>query len=709
MEATTVRASARRWVRLVAGAALLLAAVAGLGTLDPDPAAAQGSDVTWDDSWAEQNYDVFLQETGADPAAIPAEPNDESTTEDWRDSVVAMGDQPGWDQDAAVRAIEALDPNYPVSREEAARIMCVGVGCSSDDTEAQIAELARRGITTGRDGSCATSPNSQACIDGFDAGSTSTNAQTITFLSRVLAESGSNFPPSTTNLPGGPPRNLRVTCSLLQNGRYSIGAQWLPPAGGAHAFRMRSSVYPGWTSPNTGSHAHYFDMETLRPVTVSVETMVRRNDSNPTGYILVGTGSASGGPVCQIPPYVSVVGPVSAQEGAPLVFTLELDRTVSSDVTVYVTTEEDTRAGARPATPGDDYTQHLSTPILADRTLVVIPAGQLQATVDVDTVDDSADEYYETLQLRINYISTTHTPHPLIGDPHSAIGTIIDNDTALAEISIDDGSGDEAGMVRFNVRLAEPSGKVVAASVVTSESSPRSASEAQACGVDDASTDYLARSGRVIFDPGETVKEFTVQTCDDSAEEGHETLDVMLSNPANAVLGVMSAVGVIRDDDIPVVSISGPSRSVDEDTGGVANTATFTVSLDRVGLQPITVVAATNTGTATGAACASGGDFVPRLRTVTFAPGERTKSFDVTTCADAVPENDEDFSVVLSGQSSNAVLGHRHRHCHDPRQRRADHEHLRSPRGRQRRHGRDCEHSDVHRQPRYGTCEVGGR
>ena len=33
------------------------------------------------------------------------------------------------------------------------------------------------------------------------------------------------------------------------------------------------------------------------------------------------------------------------------------------------------------------------------------------------------------------------------------------------------------------------------------------------------------------------------------------------------------------------------------------------------------------------------------------------KPFDVTTCADAVPENDEDFTVVLSGQSSNAVLG----------------------------------------------------
>ena len=655
METTAVRASARQRMHLVAAATLLLAAVAGLRTLDADPAAAQDPDVEWDDSWAEENYDTFIDETGADPGDIPSEPNRESTPGDWEDSVVAMGDQPGWNQEAALTAIGTLPPGFAVSREEAAQIMCAGIGCSSDDTEGQITELAEAGITTGRDGSCVDDPNSQACIDGFDAGSTSTNAQTITFLSRAIDRSRTIYPPSG-NIAGGPVQNLTISCGALQTipVRYLVSVWWTAPAGGAAGYEVMITGNSFWQQPNTNAGRGFATAyDTRQTVWVTVRTLAR--GTNNQGLYLYVNGSASAGPACRIPRDVSVVGPVSAQEGSPLVFTLELDQTTSSDVTAYVSTREDTRPGARPATPGDDYTPHLATTTVADRTLVVIPAGDLQATVAVDTVDDSEDEYYETLILRIERVYGTG--NPIIGDTREAVGTIIDDDNALPEIFMDDGSGDEAGMVRFNARLSAPSGKVVAASVMTAESTPPSASEAQVCGVDDASTDYLDSGKRIIFDPGETTKEFTVQACDDTAEEGHETFDVTLSNPANAVLGTMSVEGVIRDDDIPVLSISGPSGSVDEDTSGVADTAAFTVALDRVGLQTITVTASTISGTASGNPCVLGGDFVYRTRTVTFAPGDLTKSFDVTTCADTVPENDEHFSVVLSSQSSNAVLG----------------------------------------------------
>ena len=670
METTAVRESARRRVRLVAAAVLLVAAVAGLRTLDADPAAAQDPDVTWDDSWAEEDYDAFLQETNSDPEDVPTEPNAYSTPEDWRMAVEAMGKQPGWNKEGALRVINSLDDGVPVYREEAARIMCVGIGCNSDSTSAQISTLANGGITTGRTGACIADPNSEECHRDFDAGSTTTNAQTITFLRRVIDKQGRDYPPSGNIIPDlTRGLNLRASCGDGPNGGYAIYASWSTPPGYAASYSARATG-TGWS---TGLNGHYYvEVFYARPYYVYLEFFGRRTSNYESGHELYVAGGDVAGPVCQLPPTVSVVGPVSAVEGDPLVFTLILRNRGNQATTVRVSTRDDTRSGARTATSGDDYV-HLSE-------TVVFPRGRAYQTVTVDTVDDSTDEYYETVVLRINSVSGADGP--AIGDLREAEGTIIDNDDTIpAEISIDDGAGDEAGMVRFNVRLAEPHGKVVAASVVTSESSPRSASAAQACGVDDASTDYLSRSGRVIFDPGETVKEFTVQTCDDSAEEGHETLNVTLSNPINATLGVKSAEGVIRDDDIPVLSISGPASSVDEDTGGTPSTATFAVSLDRVGLQTITVTASTISGTASGAPCAPGGDFVHRTRTVTFHPGDRVESFDVATCADDVPENDEDFSVVLSGPVVERCAWYRYRERHDRRQRRADGERLCSGRG----------------------------
>ena len=547
MKTTAVRLSARRWVRLVSGAALLLAVVAGLRTLDADPAAAQDPDTTWDDSWANPEYETFVAETGADRDALPAQPNAESYPADWAASVEEMGSQPGWNQAAADRYIATLDEDGPVYREDAAGIMCAGIGCSSDRTEDQIAELAAEGITVGRTGVCAIQPSD--CVEDFDADSTSTNAQTITFLSRVINRSRTIFPPSRTNTVGGPPLNVILTCRILQSGTYTVGVSWSPPAGGADDYRLWITGFPTSVQPSNYM-AFYFQPATVRAIWVRVETMVRRNDPNPTGYVYTPMGSTTAGPVCLHPPEVSVVGPVSAVEGSPLVFTLELSKLSSSDVAVTVSTEEDTRVGVRPASAVDDYVPLVgtATPILADRTVVTIPAGQLQATVSVDTLTDPTDEYYETLLLRINRVSGTSTP--IIGDVREAAGTIIDTNPPPA-VSIDDGVGDEAGIVRFNVKVVGASEKVIGTNVVTTQSTPRSAVGVGICDADDGSMDYLTSGGRVIFDPGETSKEFTVQTCDDVATEPSEMFDVTLSGPANATLGVMSAVGVIRDDDIP--------------------------------------------------------------------------------------------------------------------------------------------------------------
>jgi hypothetical protein len=85
------------------------------------------------------------------------------------------------------------------------------------------------------------------------------------------------------------------------------------------------------------------------------------------------------------------------------------------------------------------------------------------------------------------------------------------------------------------------------------------------------------------------------------------------------------------------------------DTGIVI--AVFTVSLSAPSSQPVTV----NYATADGTATAGGSDYVPIYGTLTFAPGETTKTIMVVVNPDRKKEADETFFVVLSG-AANALL-----------------------------------------------------
>jgi len=62
-----------------------------------------------------------------------------------------------------------------------------------------------------------------------------------------------------------------------------------------------------------------------------------------------------------------------------------------------------------------------------------------------------------------------------------------------------------------------------------------------------------------------------------------------------------------------------------------------------------------NYATADGTAIA-GEDYLAAFDTLTFAPGETTKTFTVEVLADATGEPDETFSVNLSGASSYAFV-----------------------------------------------------
>ena len=102
---------------------------------------------------------------------------------------------------------------------------------------------------------------------------------------------------------------------------------------------------------------------------------------------------------------------------------------------------------------------------------------------------------------------------------------------------------------------------------------------------------------------------------------------------------------------------------MDEGDTGTVN-ATFTVTLDAVSGQAVTVDWETSDGTAT-----AGEDYTAGNGTLTFAPGETSKTFDVAVTGDTVDEADETFTVTLSGPS-NATLSGRDGDRDDHRRRR---------------------------------------
>lgn len=156
-----------------------------------------------------------------------------------------------------------------------------------------------------------------------------------------------------------------------------------------------------------------------------------------------------------------------------------------------------------------------------------------------------------------------------------------------------------------------------------------------------ASSDYTARSGTVTIPAGQTSRTFTVAVLGDRLAEPTETFVVNLSAPPNVTIGDSQGVGTILDDE-PRISINDVSAT--EGNNKQTKSFTFTISLSAAYDQAVTVGYATANGTAT-----AGSDYQSKTGTVTFAPGETTKTITVAVTGDKQKEANETFFVNLSG------------------------------------------------------------
>jgi probable HAF family extracellular repeat protein len=210
-------------------------------------------------------------------------------------------------------------------------------------------------------------------------------------------------------------------------------------------------------------------------------------------------------------------------------------------------------------------------------------------------------------------------------------------DVTINNVSVIEGNVGTTNAV-FTVSLSTPS------------TTPVTVKYATADGTATAGSDYLATSGTLTFAPGETSKTITVKVIGDRIFESNETFTVNLSGASNANIAVGQGVGTILDDE-PRISINSVSRY--EGRSG-QTLFTFTVALSNAYDQVVTVSYKTTDGTAK----VSDHDYAAQTGTLTFNPGETTKTITIVVYGDSKRECDETFFVDLFGNSSNSLLDH---------------------------------------------------
>lgn len=164
-----------------------------------------------------------------------------------------------------------------------------------------------------------------------------------------------------------------------------------------------------------------------------------------------------------------------------------------------------------------------------------------------------------------------------------------------------------------------------------------------------ADNDYQPlAAGTLNFTAGGALTQtITVLVNGDVKVELDETVDITLSGPVNGSILDGSGTGTITNDDAATVTITNPSVT----EGDVPNTTTltFTVNLSNPSDANVGVNYATLDGTATTA----NNDYTATSGTLTFTPGQLSKTVAVTIIGDCAIEPNETLLLRLSALVNN--------------------------------------------------------
>ncbi|WP_295133221.1 Calx-beta domain-containing protein [uncultured Reyranella sp.] len=178
---------------------------------------------------------------------------------------------------------------------------------------------------------------------------------------------------------------------------------------------------------------------------------------------------------------------------------------------------------------------------------------------------------------------------------------------------------------------------------------PVTANYATANGSATAGQDYVAKSGTLSFAAGETQKTISITVNGDTAIENNETLALNLSSPSGATIADGAAVGTILTDDAVVPRIAITDATVKEGNSGTRDLS-FTVTLSQATTSTVTVAYGTADGTAK-----AGQDYIAQTGTLTFAPGETSRTINVKVAGDTAIEANETLKINLTSPTGATI------------------------------------------------------
>ena len=308
---------------------------------------------------------------------------------------------------------------------------------------------------------------------------------------------------------------------------------------------------------------------------------------------------------------VSDAGVVEGNSGTTnAVFRAYLSNPTYQTVTVDYFTADVT------ANSGSDYVGAMGS-------LTFFP-GVTNLEVSVTVMGDSALEADESFRLVLTNIVNASPGRT------SGTGVITNDDFACVSISdtnvIEGNSGTRDAV--FSVQLSAPAVQPVSVRYMTRSGTAMSGS------------DFIDTAGLLTFPVGVTNLTVRVPVVGDTMDEPDEIFFVALTNLTNAVFCRSVGTGTILDDD-PTEIHAAPASVLEGNAG--TTPLPFQIQLSSTNSAVVTVTFLTKDGSAQG-----GIDYIPTNGTLTFLPGESTKTVIVSVLGDRITEPNETLFLCLS-------------------------------------------------------------
>ena len=282
-------------------------------------------------------------------------------------------------------------------------------------------------------------------------------------------------------------------------------------------------------------------------------------------------------------------------------------------------------SGGGTAIPNQDYVRAEG--------LLTIPAGSASSLINVEIIGERAFEPDETFFVEIS----------------QPVNAILGNSLGTATITNDDIGGSVQFASAEYVVSENSSGIAIVVSRTGGNAGGVSVKFRTSAGTAQPGADYTETAATVLFAADETSRGVFIPILRDQLDEPDETVNLILEDPYGVTIGTPSpAILTIQSNsELPELRISDASV-VEGDNG--SRTIQFFVRLSRPTQRTVSVNYTTTDQTAT-----AGQDYSAASGTFTIRPGVTRKALAVEVFGDFFFEQDETFSIDLSGVS-NATL-----------------------------------------------------